>query len=590
VVESERTLGMVQVVLTFDPSLGHMFHNFPLLSFLPCAPVKYVPPPIYRYLSKPDVGADEYGRAVLAPYGIRKVEACLRLRSRLRTELVHPNHLDRHIREDTKIIAVNTMDPLGIGPLSLMFNNCGREKSWVRQEFETLMHQIRVLKRERCPRAKVVVGGAGEWEFEIMPEMIEALGIDYVVQGEMDDLIHILFEGIVEDNIDGTIFFHGYRSTVFDSKGRASVVYVKDPRGRFIARHPFSRYKLPKIEDIPTIVGATISGQAEIMRGCGLDCDFCEVTTRPLRYYPPEKVLEEVKVNLRAGIRNAWFITDNQWAYMMRDPNYWPNKEAIVNLYRTIMSCKGVTRANPMHATLAPAAADPELPMLISKIVGAGPRKHIGVQIGLETGSDRLVQAHMARKALPFKVGVDATWSEIVVEAKKALNAAYWIPADTIILGLAGETDDDSWDTIGLINYMASLNLYFTVTPMALVSLGSLRGQQALTDVYANLTPAQAALIYVCWRNTRRMAEILSWRLGSDTRIFKLLTGGILVFGANFWLWSLERYLRKLNPENERAIEKAKSYAAMPSRGTDFSKLRQQMREISLSRALSSGS
>jgi radical SAM superfamily enzyme YgiQ (UPF0313 family) len=38
------------------------------------------------------------------------------------------------------------------------------------------------------------------------------------------------------------------------------------------------------------------------------------VTTRPLRYYPPEKVLEEVKVNMRGGLTHAWFVTDNQWA------------------------------------------------------------------------------------------------------------------------------------------------------------------------------------------------------------------------------------------------------------------------------------
>lgn len=571
---------MTEVVLTFDPSLGHMFHNFPLLSFLPCAPVRYVPPPIYSYLSKPDVPADEYGRALLAPYGIRKLEACLRKKSRLRTEVAHPRHLERHIREDTKIIAVNTMDPLGIGPLTIMFNNCGREKSWVTQEFESLIQTINVLRKNRCPKAKLLVGGAGEWEFEIRPEMIEAFKIDHVVQGEMDDLIHLLFEQLVEDRIDNSIFFHGYRSTVFDHRGRATVTYVRDPDARFITRHPFSRYKLPKVEDIPTIIGGVISGQVEIMRGCGLDCDFCEVTTRPLRYYPPEKVLEEVKVNLRYGVRNAWFITDNQWAYMLRDPDYWPNKEAIERLYRTVMSQDGVTHANPMHATLAPPAADPELPMMISKIVGAGPGKHVGVQIGLETGSDRLILKHMSRKALPFRVGVDATWSEIVVEGQKALNAAYWLPAYTIIFGLEGESDEDVWDTIGLINHMASMNLLFTVTPMALVSLGSLRGSQALTDVYSSLTPAQAALIYVCWRNTKRMAELLAWRLGKDNPLLKLVTGGILAFGANFWLSALERYLRKTNPEAGRAIDRAKTYSDVYSRGTDFNWLRERFKKI----------
>ncbi|MEM0444821.1 MAG: radical SAM protein [Nitrososphaerota archaeon] len=571
---------MTEVVLTFDPSLGHMFHNFPLLSFLPCAPVRFVPPPIYRYLSLPEVPVDEHGRAILAPYGIRKVEACLKMRSKLRAEVVHPKYLDRHIREDTKLIAVNTMDPLGIGPLTIMFNNCGREKSWVAHEFETLIRSINVLRRNRCPKAKLLVGGSGEWEFEIRPEMIDYLGIDYVVQGEMDDIIHILFDGLAEGYIDNTVFFQGFKSTVFDQRGRATITYVKDPNGHFISRHPFSRYKIPKISDIPTIVGGTISGQVEIMRGCGLDCDFCEVTTRPLRYYPPEKVLEEVKVNLRAGVRNAWFITDNQWAYMLRDPDYWPNKEAIEKLYRTVMSLRGVIHANPMHATLAPPAADPELPMMIAKLVGAGPRKHIGVQIGLETGSDNLVLSHMSRKALPFHVGVDATWSEIVIEGQKALNAAYWVPAYTIILGLSGESDEDIWDTIGLINYMASQNLLFTVTPMALVSLGSLRGNQSLTDVYSSLTPAQAALIYVCWRNTKRMAEIMAWRLGSDNPLLKLVTGGILNLGANFWLNSLENYFSKVNPEAKKAIEKAKKYNSIHTVGTDFNKLRARFKEI----------
>ncbi|MCS7146112.1 MAG: radical SAM protein [Nitrososphaerota archaeon] len=571
---------MTQVVLTFDPSLGHMFHNFPLLSFLPCAPVRFVPPPIYRYLSRPEVPADEYGRAILAPYGIRKLEACLKKRSTLRAEVVHPKYLERHIREDTELIAVNTMDPLGIGPLTIMFNNCGREKSWVAYEFETLIHSINVLRRERCPKAKLVVGGAGEWEFEIRPEMIDAFEIDHVVQGEMDDIVHLLFEQLIEDSLDNSIFFHGFKSTVFDRRGRATINYVKDPQGRFITRNPFSKYKLPKISDIPTIVGGVISGQVEIMRGCGLDCDFCEVTTRPLRYYPPEKVLEEVKVNLRYGVRNAWFITDNQWAYMLRDPDYWPNKEAIERLYRTVMSYNGVVHANPMHATIAPPAADPELVMMIAKLVRAGPGKHIGVQIGLETGSDRLVLKHMNRKALPFRVGVDATWTEIVIEGQKALNAAYWLPAYTIIFGLSGETDEDVWDTIGLINYMASQNLLFTVTPMALVSLGSLRGNQSLTDVYANLTPAQAALIYVSWRNTKRMAELLAWRLGKDNPLLKLVTGGILTLGANFWLNSIERYFRKFNPEAVRAIEKAKNYMEVYSRGTDFNKLRERFKEI----------
>ncbi len=571
---------MTQVVLTFDPSLGHLFHNFPLLSFLPCAPVRYVPGPIYRYLSLPDAPYDQMGRAVLAPYAIRKIEACLVKKSKLKVVVAHPRFVQNFIKADTKIIGVNTMDPLGLGPLTLMFNNAGREKSWVAAEFEELMRRISVAKRNAGSRAKVLVGGAGEWEFEHRPEALEPLGIDHVVQGEMDDIVHMLFEQLVEGWIDKSIFAHGFKTTQFDSYGRPFIRYVKDNSGRFICRNPASKYRLPKIADIPTIVNPTISGQAEIMRGCGIDCDFCEVTTRPLRYYPPEKVAEEVRVNRRAGITNAWFVTDNQWAYMVRDSNFWPNKEEIFRLYRTVLSVDGIIHANPMHATLAPVAADPEAAMGVAKLVGAGPHKHIGVQIGLESGSDNIILKHMQNKAKPLKVGVDGTWAEIVVEGQRVYNAAYWIPAYTIILGQEGETDEDNWDTIGLINYMMYEGLYFTVTPMSLVNLGSLRGTNVLTDVYGNLTPAQAALIYVCWRNTKRMAESVAWRLGKDNPLMRIATTFLLTYGSRFWLDRIEKYLKGRGREFERAIDKAKSYSSIKRMNSDFSKLRERYKSM----------
>ncbi|MEM4374309.1 MAG: radical SAM protein [Nitrososphaerota archaeon] len=571
---------MTQVVLTFDPSLGHLFHNFPLLSFLPCAPVRYVPGPVYRYLSLPDTPHDQFGRAVLAPYAIRKIEACLVKKSKLKVVVAHPRFVHNFIKADTKVIGVNTMDPLGLGPLTLMFNNAGREKSWVTQEFEDLMRRIAVARKNAGSTAKVIVGGPGEWEFEHRPEAIEFLGIDHVVQGEMDDIIHILFENLIEGWIDNSVFTHGFKTTQFDSHGRPFIRYMKDESGRFICRNPMSKYRLPKISDIPTIVNPAISGQAEIMRGCGIDCDFCEVTTRPLRYYPPEKVAEEAMVNRRAGISNAWFVTDNQWAYMVRDSNFWPNKEEIFRLYRTVLSVEGVVHANPMHATLAPVAADPEAAMGISKIIGAGPNKHVGVQIGLETGSDKLILKHMVNKAKPLRVGVDGSWSEIVVEGQRVYNAAYWMPAYTIILGQEGETEEDSWDTIGLINYMMYENLHFTVTPMSLVNLGSLRGTNLLTDVYGSLTPAQAALIYICWRNTKRMAEAVAWRIGKDNFLMRLLTTFLLTYGSRFWLDRIEKYLKRRGPEYERAIDKAKGYSSIKRMNSDFGKLRERYKSL----------
>ena len=42
-------------------------------------------------------------------------------------------------------------------------------------------------------------------------------------------------------------------------------------------------------------------GMVEVMRGCGRGCKFCDVTLRPLRYYPVEKVQKEIEINMNYG-------------------------------------------------------------------------------------------------------------------------------------------------------------------------------------------------------------------------------------------------------------------------------------------------
>ena len=51
----------------------------------------------------------------------------------------------------------------------------------------------------------------------------------------------------------------------------------------------------PEVDEIPNIVEPSMHGMVEVMRGCGRGCKFCDVTLRPLRYYPPEKVKREIR-------------------------------------------------------------------------------------------------------------------------------------------------------------------------------------------------------------------------------------------------------------------------------------------------------
>ena len=175
-----------------------------------------------------------------------------------------------------------------------------------------------------------------------------------------------------------------------------------------------------------------MKSMVESMRGCGVGCDFCEVTLRPLRYYPVEKIEQEVEVNVKyGGFTNAWIHSDEIFAYK-HGPLFKPNEEALIELFSRVMSIPGVTESNPTHGRISIPAAYPELISKLSEIMRAGPSNWIGIQVGLETGSDRLAKIHMPNKTLPLRIGPDGSWADIVWEGVHNMTLYYWRPAFTV--------------------------------------------------------------------------------------------------------------------------------------------------------------
>src|SRR6266849_6747941 len=159
----------------------------------------------------------------------------------------------------------------------------------------------------------------------------------------------------------------------------------------------------PKLEQIPDIVGASTHGLVEVMRGCGRNCQFCEPNLRTAKYYPADKIEREIAVNRKIGNPNVWIHSEDIFLYKLEDKNgFMPNHEAVVDLFKTVMTQGGITYANPTHGTTAPAAADPELIKEISDTVRAKDDKYIGIQSGLETGSTELIRKYMPLKVKPF--------------------------------------------------------------------------------------------------------------------------------------------------------------------------------------------
>lgn len=541
---------MARFVLVSDTTLSRQYGDFPLLDFLPCAPSRMVPKLVYEFLKGRQRRATA-GRAAVAPYGLRKVEAAM-LAEHTPDEVVvpHDGYIEAFVRDDTDVIGVYTMDPLGLGPLTMSYGVLfdDHSKPWVRVEFEGLVRRLNRARRGR--RAKLVIGGPGVWELTLMPNLMEELGIDFAFQGEADDIVNDLFEGIAAGDGQGHGVFEGFQS--FDSHFNKTWV----SHDRFLTRARFSKQS-PRLEELPAIVAPSVKGMVEVMRGCGIGCDFCEVTLRPIRYYTPEMVKKEVAVNAAAGTTNAWLQTDEVFAYM-HGPRFEPNEDAIVELFQEVMKVKGIRSSNPTHGRISIPAAYPDLLRRVSAVVRAGPEKRVGVQMGLETGSDRLAGIHMPNKTLPLKVGPDGSWQEIVLEGLRNLNRHYWRPAFTVQVGQMDESDEDNWETVAMINRMSAMTVggmpsEFTVTPMQNVPLGLIKSKRATSEL---LTEAQLAVYYASYRHLAKVTVRDSMRDSKGGFYKRVIFASMLDGGSYLLLRAIEGICKKRGLD----VEKARTY------------------------------
>lgn len=542
---------MTRYVLVADSSLIYTFRDFPLLDFLPSAPKAAIPGKVYKFLRGRPPRTFPDGQILHAPYSVRKIEAAM-LKKHTKEEIAVTdiNNAGKFIDENTEVIGVSTMDPFGIGPLTMSYAALfgGDLYAWVRAEWEDLMVKVNELRKGK--KAKLVVGGPGVWEFTVLRDEFEKLNVDYAVQGEMDDVINELFDQVVSGSIDRNMFKVGY--TTFDSDFHMTT--INDDR--FIARTSYGAY--PKLEDIQTIVHPATKSMVEVMRGCGVGCDFCEVTLRPLRYYTTEMIKSEIEVNVReGGTSKAWLHSDEFFGYR-HGQFFVPDEDALVGLVKEVMSVKGIKSSNPTHGRISIPAGYPDLMKKMSEAMHAGPRNWIGVQTGLETGSEELAKKHMPAKTLPLKIGVDGSWQEIVWKGVQVETKYYWRPAFTVQVGQEGETDQDNWDTVALINklsnsYVDGRPFEFTVTPMLNVPLGRIKSRALNRNM---LTPSMLAVYYASYRHLAKMSSRDAGAESKGNPAVRMAITGVIGLGG----YAMLKFVEKIAKKGGLDIEKAKSY------------------------------
>ena len=567
-----------KVVLSADCTLMSPYRGISLASFFGCAPAldfnrskdsfwyyilknQVTPRVLFDFICNP-IGHNN-GIANFAPYGLRKLEASLLSDGYNPGDVVvaHPDYIDKFIGPETEVVGTYEMDPLGMGPVTMTFTFGRKTMSYDELYNRDLHLRINAAKNRNGSKAKVIVGASGTWQYNYDPAKIEEYGLYGIVEGdlggigpELDGVGARFFDAVINGELETS---NPFKKSEFKVEIKEFVKSDRKYHGRF-----FHYSDEPSIDEIPNIVNPSMHGMIEVMRGCGRGCKFCDVTLRPLRYYPIEKVQKEIEINMKyGGLKNAWIQSDDIFVYGLNPrttKNMQPNREAIEELFKGIMDT-GIEHTNPTHGTLAGAIADERLVPNVSKIIKSGPDNFIGIQCGLETGSIRLIGKYADRKLAPFR---PSEWHWVVKEGVKTLNEHYWIPAFTLIMGLDNnESMDDSWETIRLIHELEKEqpDSKFTVTPLTFVPIGLLE-KSSFFDIGNTMDPGKLGVMYKTWQhNFKYGIQKFMSKVGRHNTVKSTFFSGLAKTLGGIPLSSMEKYARNKGPEHEKAIEKIKA-------------------------------
>lgn len=383
---------------------------------------------------------------------MRKLEAQL-LKEGFNVVTVNPDKLHEFVSQ-ARIIGIHTMDPFGIGPASSTLAAILKKEPFLANHFRRLLSGS-AMKKARANGAKIVVGGPGAWQFHYRPRFAEKYGIDCVIEGEAENIVGNLFRTILKG---GTVPKH-------------LEVEVSDA---------------PVLSQIPDIVKPSVNGLVEIGRGCCRGCEFCNVTLRPLRWYPFEKIFREMNVNLAGGVDACCLHAEDVMLYGSK--NTLPDGAKLLRLHELVT--RKTRSLSWSHCSLAAVASSPKLFAEVSETVQTV-QNWWGAEVGIETGSPRIAQKIMPAKAHPFKA---QDWPDVVRNGMGLMHDNMLIPACTLIVGLPQEREEDVIKTMELIDDVKGCRSL--IVPLFFVPLGRLKNEEWFKN--AELTDLHKQSLFQC--------------------------------------------------------------------------------------------
>src|SRR5580765_2552408 len=454
-----------------------------------------------KYPKWRDVEYNDDGSARYMPAGVRVLEASL-LRHYPAGDIAccYPADLEKFVGPDTRIVAVSTHNPLGVTFAAGVYTSIfGSSKQPINSHYSMELFEAIKTSPYRS-NFKVIVGGSGGWQIT-QTNSWERLSVDCVVEGrsESADVKRLFERAIAGEDLPKQL-------DVAHPKDRNDILFPDK-------RTPF--------------------GVVEMTTGCGRRCQFCVPDLNPQIDMPKARIMDAVRANVREGNRVISLATEDMfiWGQVHTGtPFYFPNREALLDLYTSVVTTPGVEQHVLSHATIAPSVVDPVLirklsDLLLDKspirlpLLSTHPQKRALVPlIGLETGSVRMARQIMPSKGVPFSID---DWPSIVLEGLRVANQNNWFPMMTLMVGNPGETDQDVQETLDLVYEMERRRLFAFLIPSIFTPLHDTRMEHQTGVTHTRqLSPLQWQLLMKCWKHNLRPGQYswwgpLAWRVGS---------------------------------------------------------------------------
>jgi len=412
------------------------------------------------------------GQACYVPNGLRVVEATL-LQKHDPDDIAvcYPEQLDRFVGDDTRAVGIHAHNPLGItfaADVYAQFYGYNAEPINAQNFRSLILHPA--LRRHK-DHLKVIVGGPGAWQIEKRGLQNE-WRIDCIVHGEAEDEVLPLFEAALRGG----------------------------PLPRSVECRGAEFGSIP-----PRIRHRSTFGAVEITRGCGRGCQFCSVGSRSVKSIPLDHILDNVRTQAAEGADMALLVTEDIFLYDQRR-RFETNVPALQRLFESVATVDGIQYISMTHGSMAPIVKNPEILDALSPIaVGRSVHQHRAsthpdkryacLFVGIETASVRLFKQFMKGKAFPYR---PEQWPDVILKGMELMNQHNWFPICSWIVGLPGETAEDTRMSLELLYALKESK--WIVVPTLFVPLEDTRLEDEARPRFAELSDLQWEFFFTCWR------------------------------------------------------------------------------------------